>query len=101
MDVEFEKAAGRVLRFSVNYRARINDEWHEVIRYDTHHGRLHVHRFWRQKGRQIENLEPHDSGPRDYTKALNEAQADIAGRWREYRDHLRRSLSRRSDRRPL
>jgi hypothetical protein len=46
IDVRFDVDAGRVVGFSVNYRALIQDAWNEVVRYDTSHDRLHVHEFW-------------------------------------------------------
>ena len=32
---------GRVVRFRIQYEAFIGDKWHEIVRYDTAHGRPH------------------------------------------------------------
>lgn len=89
IDVALETRDGRVSGFAVNYRARWGSEWHEVIRYDTHHGRLHVHRFWRGPGRTIEFLERPGEGTQDHRERLQAAVDDIRQNWRAYRARLR------------
>lgn len=65
LDAWFDVDGGQVAAFSVNYRALVKGEWHEVIRYDTSHGQLHVHEFWPQGTERIIALEKAPS--EDYT----------------------------------
>lgn len=71
----------------MNYSARIEGQWNQVIRYDTHHGRLHVHRYWRPKGNQIEYLEKEGSQCKDYGHTYQQIKEDLKENWRRYR-HL-------------
>jgi hypothetical protein len=88
VDIEFEKEEGKVVAFSANLRSRIDGEWREVIRYDTAHGRLHVHRFWRAEEDQIEDLDPSGEKAGDCGSALGEAVEGIVQNWRVYRERL-------------
>lgn len=36
----------RIFKFSLNYRALIHDNWHEIYRVDNYHGFLHEQRYW-------------------------------------------------------
>lgn len=85
MDVEIEKVSGQVVEFSLNHRALIGDEWKEVIRYDTRHGRLHVHRFWRPQGNQVTYLEEPRCRPTDRSEKLQAARDDIIEGWERHR----------------
>ncbi len=83
MDILIRKKNGRLVEFVMNYRAKIKGTWREVIRYDTHHEKLHVHRFWRASDKQIEILE--ESQSEDYWPHFNEAFQDIDKNWHRYR----------------
>jgi hypothetical protein len=87
VDMELTLQAGRVTGFCLNYRVRVGTDWHEVIRYDTAHGRPHVHRFW--YGAEARPW----PGPRaDLEACVDWADADIRARWQEYRARRRASL---------
>ena len=45
MMLEFESK--EIKKFALNYRALIDERWHEVYRVDNFHGFLHEQRFWR------------------------------------------------------
>lgn len=86
LDVAFDVDGGRVVSFSVNYRAVIKGEWIEVIRYDTRHGRLRVHEFWPAGAERVTPLE--ELPARDYTDALRYAMDDLDANWNTYRRKL-------------
>lgn len=84
LDVTFATRRGEVVRFAVNYRAKIQDQWHEALRVDTEHGRLHRHRFWLPLDEQVEWL----PAPLILGTALREAIAEVQAKWPEYRARL-------------
>jgi hypothetical protein len=86
LDVVFDVEGGKVVAFSVNYRALVRGEWREVVRYDTSHGRLHVHEFWPAGTERILPLEPDPID--DYTSALEEAMNDLDRNWKTYRSEV-------------
>jgi len=90
VDVSIMKAGGRTSAFSVNYRTLVDGVWRDVIRYDTAHGRVHVHRFWRE--REVEDAgDAQEAGLEDAAKA---AYDDVRENWRGYRKRLLRKLER-------
>lgn len=72
--------------FVLNHRALIDDEWKEVIRYDTRHAQLHVHRFWRPEGQQVTYLEKRRKKDASYELAFEEARTDILDGWQRHRE---------------
>lgn len=92
LDIEIEVEAGKVLGFTVNYRARIDGRWEEVVRYDTAHGHLHVHRFWRPEGEQVEALDDPNDPKGVYNADLDAAEEDLVENWRTYRRRMERNL---------
>jgi hypothetical protein len=46
LDVTLYFQKKQIIKFSLNYRARINGKWHEIYRIDNFHGFLHEQRFW-------------------------------------------------------
>lgn len=45
--VSFYENRGKILEFSVNYSAKIEDKWREVFRVDNCHGQTpHMHRYY-------------------------------------------------------
>ncbi len=88
IDMEFTLQRGTVVGFAVNYRAQIQGKWHEVYRYDTEHGTLHVHRFWRKPGAQKEDLKQPVVAAKDYGVALTTAEEDIKANWQTYRKRM-------------
>ena len=84
IDVWFDVHARRVVAFSVNDRAMVEGKWREVIRFDTAHGRPHVHRFWEaQQGRRRRLLRGPDLG-----ELLSRCIADVRSHWSTYRAML-------------
>lgn len=92
IDVEVRLDAGRVVGFAANYRAVIGGRWVEVVRYDTAHGHLHVHRSWRRAGHRVGPVEDPPSTAADYAWALKEAKMDLKRNWRRYRRHMEEAL---------
>lgn len=90
--VEIEVHAGDVVAFTVNYRARIRGRWVQVVRYDTAHGHLHVHRFWRDEDDQIENLDDPTRPKGVYNAELDAAEEDLVKHWPTYRRRMEESL---------
>lgn len=90
VDVSIMKADGRTSAFGVNYRTLVDGVWRDVIRYDTAHGRVHVHRFWRE--RAVEGVgDAHGTGLEYAAKA---AYDNVRENWRGYRKRLLRKLER-------
>lgn len=92
IDVELEANQGDITAFTVNYRARIRDRWVDVVRYDTAHDHLHLHRCWREEGNRIESLEDPDDPKRTYNAELSQAEADLLENWSRYRRLMEESL---------
>jgi hypothetical protein len=88
LDVTMEIDDGHVVAFSVNYRARIREEWVEVVRYDTAHGHLHVHENWKAGEDAITSLEDEDDPDPPYNDALTYAEEDLKANWQEYREKM-------------
>ncbi len=85
VDITVDVEHGTVVDFTANYRARIQGQWIEVLRYDTAHGHLHVHRFWRDPPHQIEELEDPSNPKGRYGLDLTQAEKDLVENWRSYR----------------
>lgn len=85
LDVEMRVEKGAILDFKVNYRCQIDGKWHDVVRYDTEHGVLHVHRNYSQTGSSpVHASRPH--GPtHDSTPDVARAEADLVRNWKRYR----------------
>ena len=92
LDFELRYTRGRVVAFAVNYRALIDGDWVEVVRYDTAHGAAHVHRFWRPPGRRIEALPDHVATGPDLASGLAHAERDLRQNWRKYRRRMEEVL---------
>lgn len=80
VDMELKIQAGAVTGFTLNYRAHMRGSWQEVVRYDTAHGRPHLHRFW--EGR-VPRPWPHPAS--DLDAAFDWAEQDLSRPWRAYR----------------
>jgi len=71
---------GRIVRFRIQYEARIGEKWHAIVRYDTAHGCPHKDVL-------------HPDGAQDkvefygYSReeALTLGERDIKANWRRYR----------------
>ena len=80
---------GRIVRFSIQYEARIGERWHAIVRYDTAHG--HPHK---------DVLHPDGSQDRvefyGYSEAevLTLGERDIKANWQRYRTEYERELER-------
>lgn len=85
IDADLDLSQGRVVGFSLNYRALIRGRWHQVVRYDTRHGPLHVHRCWREPPDDVEPLEDAVRDVRDYRVPARQARDDLAANWPRYR----------------
>lgn len=47
IDVKLAWEDKELQSFAINYRAYIEEKWHEVYRVDNYHGFLHEQKFWR------------------------------------------------------
>lgn len=80
IDVVLEVEKGIVIGFSVNLSYREGEEYRKVIRYDTAHGYVHVHRFWESgKGQRWRRYEG-----RPLSEAFQAAYDDIKANWERY-----------------
>lgn len=86
--VRFTHIGETVVNFSVQYLARINQEWQSIVRFDTAHGHAHMdisHPGGTQETRKL-------PAP-DYNEALVMAIDDIQARWEFYRERYERWLT--------
>src|SRR5688572_30070732 len=79
----------RLVAFALNLRTLVGDTWREVVRYDTAHGRLHVHRFWLPPSSRVTALETPTRGRKDYTTAFRDARKDLEQNWQQHRGRIR------------
>ncbi len=89
IEIRLRRDKRAVQAFSVQLLARISDEWHAIIRFDTAHGRPHMDLLWpsgRKETRDLKDL--------DKNRAFTYAISDIKSRWQEYRARYERALSR-------
>jgi len=78
---------GKVVDIVVQYEARFNEEWHQIVRYDCSHGFLHRDVMF-PNGKK----EKHPLNIPELKSALLYAEQDIKDRWTWYRDRYRRRL---------
>lgn len=85
--VEFERIGSSIIKFSVQYIARINEEWQSIVRYDTAHGYAHTdisHPDGTQETRELKG--------NSYREALAIAIAEVKLRWEFFRERYERWL---------
>ena len=46
LDIKLEVKKNRVVRFYLNYRARLGENYFQIYRVDTAHGFIHEQRYW-------------------------------------------------------
>jgi hypothetical protein len=83
--VRFEREGRTMVKFSVQYRAKIREEWRPIVRFDTAHGCAHQDVSYpdgTQKTREMK-LD-------DYGVALTQALRDVKARWEFYRERYER-----------
>jgi len=90
--VELNVVRGKVKGFVLNYVAHVGDRIREVVRYDTDHGHLHLHRFWMDERRQTLDLEDRERPSDDYGGVFSTAAADLRANWSQYRGRLKERL---------
>jgi hypothetical protein len=96
LDVRLELDGTDLTGFSIQYRAFMGGEWRAIVRYDTSHGRFHVHRAWRPEPE--EHMPALEGLP--YKAALRFAEDDLRTNWGRYRGYVEnkeRKAKRRSD----
>jgi len=88
IDVILKVEAGTVVAFSVNLSYWEDDAHYDVIRYDTAHGYIHLHRFWispePRRWRRYEG--------RPLAEAFQAAYNDAKEHWEEYIERFRREV---------
>ena len=88
VDVVLRVEAGAVIGFSINLSVWIDDDYHDVIRYDTAHGYLHVHRFWESV--EMQPWRPYAGRP--LAEAFQAAYEDIKANWERYIELYKREV---------
>jgi hypothetical protein len=83
--VHLEREDRTVVKFSVQYRARIRGEWRSVVRFDTAHRRAHKDICYPDGTQERQELELDD-----YGVALTYALRDVKVRWEFYRERYER-----------
>ena len=85
--VRFDKEGPKIIDFSVQYLARIRDQWQPIVRFDTAHGRPHMdisHPDGTQETRDLHFY--------NYNVALTYAIKNIQERWEFYRERYEKEL---------
>lgn len=73
-----ESETGKVTAFTVQLEVSVNDQWREVIRYDSAHGFAHIDQYYLD-GRKVKkelNLK--------LSEALTLADEDLKENWKAY-----------------
>lgn len=83
--VHLERAGRAVVKFGVQYRARIRGEWHPVVRFDTAHGHAHQDICYPDGTQETRMLDLDD-----YGIALTHSLRDVRTRWEFYRQRYER-----------
>lgn len=97
LDIELRIIRGRVEGFTINYRAVVQGSWREIVRYDTSHGHLHLHRFWLPAHERITPLEDPRRPKPPYDWALKHSEEDLISNWEVYKHRFEASLKVRPD----
>jgi hypothetical protein len=81
---EFEEKTKKIISFCVLQVSLIENKTYEIIKFDTAHGFVHVHRFYQRLNHEGEALQKEIS-----PQTLEECKKDIKDNWRKYRQwHL-------------
>ncbi len=89
--VELRKQAGRLAGFVCQLEADDGEHVVPVVRYDTSHGHLHVHKYWLSEEREVKDMEDPDSPAIDYTTHLDEALDDLVENHHDYVARVKRA----------
>jgi len=85
--VRFDKEGPKIVDFSIQYLAKIRDQWRPIVRFDTAHGRPHMdisHPDGTQETRDLHFY--------NYNVAMTHAIRNIQDRWEFYRERYEREL---------
>ena len=83
--VHLQRESGVVVKFSVQYRARIRGEWRPIVRFDTAHQHAHKDTCYPDGTQETQELELDN-----YGIALTYALRDVKMRWEFYRERYER-----------
>ena len=83
--IHLEREGRTVVKFSIQYRARIQRGWRPIVRFDTAHGHAHKD-ICHPDGTQ----ETQDLKLDDYGIALTHGLRDVKARWEFYRERYER-----------
>lgn len=81
---------GVITDFMIQYEAEIDGQWHEIVRYDSAHGRPHKD-LLQPDGSEIKEEFPYYSN----AEVMTLGQNDIRKNWQRYRNEYERALKRR------
>jgi len=84
LDISFIKGGKEILKFSVNYRVKIGDEFYPAIRFDNSHGYAHIDRYWLDEKEEL--------GEKSNIEVLRMARKDIIQNWKKYREMVEKFL---------
>ena len=83
--VHLQRESGAVVKFSVQYRARIRGEWQPLVRFDTAHQHAHKDICYPDGAQETQELELDN-----YGIALTHALRDVKMQWEFYRERYER-----------
>lgn len=86
IDVMMGIDKGKIVRMSINLALLEDDKKYDVVRWDTAHGYLHKHEFWRsEKSEKVETNKPLD-------EIFRKVYGDLKVNWKEYTEKMKRKL---------
>lgn len=83
IDVMMGIEKGKVVKMSINLALLENDKKHDVVRWDTAHGYLHKHEFWKgEKSQKVETNKPLE-------EIFIEVYNDLKTNWEKYVERMK------------
>ena len=89
--VELRKKSGRLAGFVCQLEADDGEDVVPVVRYDTSHGYLHVHKYWLSEEREVKDMEDRNHPATDYTTQLDEALDNLVEHHVDYVARMKRA----------
>jgi len=85
--IEFEREAGTIVKFSVQYLAKIEGLWCPIVRFDTAHRQPHIDILYPDGTKETRTYPFYD-----YNTALTYAIAYIKEHWHKFRERYERQM---------
>ena len=80
-------AQGRIVRFRIQYEARIGEKWYAIVRYDTAHGRPHKDILYPDGSQDKVEFSGYSR-----EEVLTLGERDIKANWQRYRAKYAREV---------